>query len=64
MKAKLEQFKKDIRIYDRDQLFSLCVELKEVSTDSPTDTKKSVSFLSFFDSSLPGSGSWDSVHSL
>ena len=31
MKAELEQFKKDIRTYDRDQLFSLCVELKEFS---------------------------------
>jgi hypothetical protein len=29
MKAELEQFKNDIRTYDRDQLFSLCVELKE-----------------------------------
>ncbi len=31
MKAELEQFKKDIRTYDRDKLFSLCMELKEFS---------------------------------
>ena len=29
MKAELEKFKNDIRNYDRDQFFALCVELKE-----------------------------------
>ena len=46
MKAELEQFKNDIRTYDRDQLFSLCVELKEFSI------RQSV-FLKEYENSFP-----------
>ena len=46
MKAELEKFKNDIRNYDRDQFFSLCVELKDLCIQQTI-------FLKEYESSFP-----------